>query len=416
MMKGYLMIKSKQALAIVLNSIRTRGTENINVISGLHRVLAQDIYARCDVPSFANSAMDGYALRCADVKNASWKSPVILGVVDDIAAGYVSKKKLKNGQAIRIMTGAPIPQGADSVVMVEFTQKFKSDAGEFVKVFKTTEYKENIRAKAEDVKKGEKVLGKGSLIRPQEMGILASLGVDSIRVAKKPKVGILTTGDELVKIDKPLTKGKVRDSNAYCLTGQVLSVGATPVHLGIARDNRKEVRRKIIAAINKNIDLLLVSGGVSVGDYDLVKNVLWELGSKIKLWKVAIRPGKPLVFGYIKGIPVFGLPGNPVSGMVVFEEFVRPAILKMCGASEIFRPAATAIFRQSFKKKKGLKYFVRVRIENKNNKFYASLTGPQGSGILKSMVLADAIMVVPEQICELKRGDEVCVQLLTDRF
>ena len=410
------MIKSKQALAIVLNSIRTRGTENINVISGLHRVLAQDIYARCDVPSFANSAMDGYALRCADVKNASWKSPVILGVVDDIAAGYVSKKKLKNGQAIRIMTGAPIPQGADSVVMVEFTQKFKSDAGEFVKVFKTTEYKENIRAKAEDVKKGEKVLGKGSLIRPQEMGILASLGVDSIRVAKKPKVGILTTGDELVKIDKPLTKGKVRDSNAYCLTGQVLSVGATPVHLGIARDNRKEVRRKIIAAINKNIDLLLVSGGVSVGDYDLVKNVLWELGSKIKLWKVAIRPGKPLVFGYIKGIPVFGLPGNPVSGMVVFEEFVRPAILKMCGASEIFRPAATAIFRQSFKKKKGLKYFVRVRIENKNNKFYASLTGPQGSGILKSMVLADAIMVVPEQICELKRGDEVCVQLLTDRF
>ena len=344
------------------------------------------------------------------------KSPVILEVIDEVAAGYVSKKRLKRGQAIRIMTGAPIPQGADSVVMVEITQKFKTDASEFIKVFKATEYKENIRAKAEDVKKGEKVLVKGSLIRPQEMGMLASLGVDSIRVAKKPKVGILTTGDELVQIDKPLTKGKIRDSNAYCLTGQVLTVGATPVHLGIARDNLEEVRRKIIAAINKNIDLLLVSGGVSVGDYDLVKNVLWELGTKIKLWKVAIRPGKPLVFGYIKGIAVFGLPGNPVSGMVVFEEFVRPAILKMCGASKLFRPVVVATFKQSFRKKKGLKYFVRVRIENKNNKFYASLTGPQGSGILKSMVLADAIMVIPEEISELKRGDKVCVQLLTDRF
>lgn len=410
------MIKSKQALAIVLGAIRTRGTERVNAISSLHRILAEDVYARCDVPSFANSAMDGYALRSTDVKNASWKSPVILEVVGDIAAGYVSKKRLKISQAIRIMTGAPIPQGADSVVMVEFTQKFKTGAGEFIKVFKATDYKENIRTKAEDVKRGEKVLAKGSLIRPQEIGMLASLGIDSIRVAKKPKVGILTTGDELVKIDKPLTKGKIRDSNAYCLTGQVLTVGATPVHLGIARDNPEEVRRKIIAAINKNIDLLLVSGGVSVGDYDLVKNVLWELGTKIKLWKVAIRPGKPLVFGYIKGIPVFGLPGNPVSSMVVFEEFVRPAILKMCGAKELFRPVAAAILRQSFKKKKGLKYFVRVRIENKNNKFYASFTGPQGSGILKSMVLADAIMVVPEEISELKKGDRVCVQLLTDRF
>lgn len=410
------MIKAKQALAIVLGSIRTRGTEMVNAISGLHRILAEDVYARGDVPSFANSAMDGYALRSADVKNASGKSPVILEVVGDIAAGYVSKKRLKIGQTIRIMTGAPIPQGADSVVMVEFTQKFKTDAGEFIKVFKATDYKENIRAKAEDVKKGEKVLAKGSLIRPQEIGMLASLGVDSVRVAKKPKVGILTTGDELVKIDKPLTKGKIRDSNAYCLAGQVLTVGAIPVHLGIARDNLEEVRRKIITAINKNIDLLLVSGGVSVGEYDLVKNALWELGTKIKLWKVAIRPGKPLVFGYIKGIPVFGLPGNPVSSMVVFEEFVRPAILKMCGAKELFRPVAAAILRQSFKKKKGLKYFVRVRIENKNNKFYTSLTGPQGSGILKSMVLADAIMVVPEEISELKKGGRVCVQLLTDRF
>ncbi|MCM8778530.1 MAG: molybdopterin molybdotransferase MoeA [Candidatus Omnitrophica bacterium] len=410
------MIKSEQALAIVLDSIRIKGTEKINVLSSLHRILAQDIYATCDVPAFAKSAVDGYALRSTDVKNASEKSPVILEVVDDVAAGYVSKKKLKEGQAIRIMTGAPIPQGADSVVMVEFTQRFKTQRGEFVKVFKDTEYKENIRAKAEDVRKGEKVLAKGTLIRPQEMGMLASLGISSIRVAKKPKVGILTTGDELVRIDRPLTKGKIRDSNAYCLTGQVLSVGATPVSLGIAQDNPEEVRRKIIAAINKDIDLLLVSGGVSVGDYDLVKDVLAELGTKINFWKVAIRPGKPLVFGRIKGIPVFGLPGNPVSSMIVFDEFVRPTILKMLGAKELFRPVATAIFKQSFKKKQGLKYFVRVKIENKNNQLYASLTGPQGSGILKSMVLADAIMVIPEEVSELKRGDRVCVQLLTDRF
>ena len=410
------MIGFEQALAAVLGSISRIGSERVKIISGLHRILAEDINAIRDVPAFANSAMDGYALRSADLKNASWKSPVVLEVIGDLDAGCVSAKRLKKGQAMRIMTGAPIPQGADSVVMVEFTRKFKPAAGEFVKVFRATGRKENIRARAEDLKNGEKVLVKGSLIRPQEMGILVSMGVSSISVARKPRVGILTTGDELVEIDKPLARGKIRDSNAYCLAGQVISAGATPLRLGIARDNLKQVRRKISAAINKNLDLLLVSGGVSVGDYDLVKDVLLELSAKIKVWRVAIRPGKPLVFGYIKGIPVFGLPGNPVSGMVVFEEFVRPAILKMCGARKLFRPITTAMLRQPFEKRKGLKYFVRVRIENKNNRFYASLTGPQGSAILKSMVLADAIMVVPEEKSELKKGDRVCVQLLTDSF
>jgi molybdopterin molybdotransferase len=408
------MIKFEQALETVLDSIKTIGNERVKVISALHRVLAEDVIAGCDIPSFANSAMDGYALRSADVKNVSIKSPVILEVVGEIPAGYVSKKRLNKGQAMRIMTGAPVPQGADSVVMVEFTQKFKAPAGEFVKIFMVTGFKENIRARAEDVKKGEKVLAKGSLIRPQEMGMLVSLGLDSIRVVTKPIVGILTTGDELVEIDKPLARGKIRNSNAYSLAGQVISAGATPLLLGIARDNIREVRRKIIAGINKKIDLLLVSGGVSVGDYDFVKDVLLELGTKIKVWKVAIRPGKPLVFGYIKGIPVFGLPGNPVSSMVVFEEFARPAILKMCGAKKLFRPVSMAILKQDFKKRKGLKYFVRVKIENKDKKLYASLTGPQGSGILKSMVLADAIMIAPEERSELKKGDRVCVQLVTD--
>lgn len=410
------MIKFKQALAIILNSIkRIKETQEVNLISSLHRILAQDIYAPCNVPAFTNSAMDGYAVRACDVKNAD-RIPVVLEVIDDIPAGCISKKRLKKDQAIRVMTGAPIPQGADSVVMVEFTQKFKTKTGEFVKVFKPTEYHENIRMKGEDVKKGEKILAKGSLIRPQEMGMLASLGISKIKVIKKPRIGILATGDELTKLDKPLAKGKIRDSNSYSLAGQILSLGAIPVHLGIAQDNPKEVKRKIISGINKNIDLLLVSGGVSVGDYDLVKDVLVELGTKIKIWKVAIRPGKPLVFGYVKEIPVFGLPGNPVSSMIVFEEFVRPAILKMCGADKLFRPETIAIFKESFKKKKGLKYFVRVKIENKDNKLYASLTGPQGSGILKSMVLADALMVLPEEITEVKKDDTVCVQLLSERF
>ncbi|MBL7081878.1 MAG: molybdopterin molybdotransferase MoeA [Candidatus Omnitrophica bacterium] len=410
------MIKCEKALSIVINSIKGLGSEGVDVSSSLHRILAQDIYAQCDVPPFNNSAMDGYALKSTDVKGASYRFPAILKVIDDVRAGYVSKKRLKKKQAMRVMTGAPIPSGTDSVVMVEFTQRLKTGEGEFVKVFKTTEDEENIRLKGEDVKKGQGVLTKGSLIRPQEMGMLASMGINRLEVAKKLRIGILVTGDELVKMGQRLSRGKIRNSNTYSLTGQVLAVGATPVNLGIARDNKAAVRQKIINGINKNIDLFLVSGGVSMGDYDLVKDVLAELGSEIKIWRVAIRPGKPLVFGYIKGIPVFGLPGNPVSSMVVFEEFVRPAILKMSGAGTLFRPVATAIFAQSFKKTKGLKYFVRVRIENKNNKFYAYLTGPQGSGILKSLVLADAIMVVPEEISELKKGQRVCIQLLTDRF
>jgi len=416
------MIKSKKALSIVLNSIRALGKEKINLISSLYRISAEDIYVRCNVPPFDNSAMDGYALQSTDVRGASWESPLVLKVIDDVRAGYVSKKRLRKKQAIRIMTGAPIPKGADSVVMVEFTQKFKTEEGEFVRIFRATKFKENIRAKGEDVKRGEKVLLKGSLIRPQEMGRLASLGINTLRVAKNPQIGILTTGDELTEIGQRLAKGKIRNSSAYCLIGQVLALGATPVNLGIARDSKKEVRRKIIKGINKNIDLLLVSGGVSVGDYDLVKDVLVELGTEIKFWKVAMRPGKPLLFGLIsskgeptsdgKGIPIFGLPGNPVSSMVTFEIFVRPAILKMLGQATDSRKEVDAILEEDIKKKKGFRYFLRAQTRWKNGAYFTHTTGPQGSGILKSMVLANSLIIVPEEEEFVEKGRKVGVRFL----
>ena len=406
------MIKVKDALRIILSSIKPLGSEKVRLLDGLDRVIATDIHANCNMPPFDNSAMDGYALRAKDTKGASKTSPRILKVIEDVAAGYTAKNSIRNNEAIRIMTGALVPNGADSVIMVEFTKKDKN----LVEIFKQTKKGENIRRAGEDVKKKQKVLSKGTILRPQEIGMLASLGIARINVAKRPRVGILATGDELVGVEERLTKSKIRNSNTYIVHGQILKCGAAPVDLGIARDTRAKVRKKIEAGLNKRLDVLLVIGGISVGDYDLVKDVLLDMGMKMKFWKVCQRPGKPLAFGIIRGIPVFGLPGNPVSSTISFEEFVRPSLLKMQGARSLFRPGVWAILTQDFQKKKGLRYFIRTRLKNIDGKFYASITGPQGSGIINSLVLADGIIVAPEEKTLLKKGHKVYVQLLRHGF
>ncbi|MBU4342450.1 MAG: molybdopterin molybdotransferase MoeA [Candidatus Omnitrophica bacterium] len=406
------MIKVKDALKIILSSIKPLGNEKVRLLDGLDRVLADDIHANCNLPPFDNSAMDGYAVRAKDTKGASGIRPKILKVIEDVAAGYTAKNKVCDNQAIRIMTGAPVPNGADSVIMVEFTKKDKN----LVEIFKQTKKGENIRRAGEDVKKKQKVLSKGTILRPQEIGMLASLGIARINVAKRPRVGILATGDELVGVEERLTKGKIRNSNTYIVHGQILKCGATPVDLGIARDYRTKVRKKIEAGFAKRLDMLLVIGGISVGDYDLVKDVLLDMGMKMKFWKVCQRPGKPLAFGIIRGIPVFGLPGNPVSSTISFEEFVRPSLLKMQGSKNLFRPGVWAILTQDFQKKKDLRYFIRARLKNIDGKFYASITGPQGSGIINSLVLADGIIVAPEEKTFLKKGHKVYVQLLRHGF
>lgn len=418
------MINVKQAREIILKNIPPiKEATIINLDGCLGRVCAVNIKSKENIPPFDNSAMDGFVVKAFNSIGASPDNPKVFTVIADLAAGYTFAKTLKNNQAIRIMTGAPIPKGADSVVMVEDTASGEgrppasgtgrtNDEGrkEFVRIFRELKNGENVRYAGEDVKRGEIVIKKGDILKSGYIGMLASLGISKVKVVRQPKVAILATGDELVEIKERLTPGKIHNSNTYSLYAQVRRAGAVPVVLGIARDKKEELRHKIRKGLS--FDMLLVSGGISVGDYDFVKDVLKELGTTIKFWRVAMKPGKPLAFGMMSRVPVFGLPGNPVSGMITFEQFVRPAILKMAGAKELFRFHLPAIVKDDFKKKKQLRYFLRVVLENQNGTLYASLTGPQGSGILKSMVLANGIMELPEELENLRPGDTAQVTYL----
>ena len=409
------MISVHQAREIILkNILPLKKSELIKIESALGRVCALEVRSKENIPPFDNSAMDGFAIKARDSHKALRGNPKIFKVIEDVAAGYTAKKELKSGEAIRIMTGAPLPKGADSVVMVENTElRAKSSELrkiELVEIFKEAEKGENVRYAGEDVEKGEVVVKKGSILKSGYIGMLASLGFSKVKVFRRPQVAILATGDELVQIKEGLKPGKIRNSNSYSLYSQVLKSGALPILLGIARDNRKDLEVKIAKGLCA--DMLLVSGGVSVGDYDFVKDVLKDLGMDMKFWRVGMKPGKPLAFGMMRRTPVFGLPGNPVSSMVAFEQFARPAVLKLSGTRDLFRFRLPAIFTEDFEKKKGLRYFLRVILANKGGQLYASLTGPQGSGILKSMVMANGIAELPEDVEFIRRGETVEVTYL----
>ncbi len=415
------MIKVGKALGSVLGSVRVLDSKKVELRASLDKVLAENVYAGSDIPPFPNSAMDGYALIASDTEGVSSTHPRRLRVVEDLKAGYVATRSLDEGEAIRIMTGAPLPQGADAVIMVEDTKKVQSlklkvaseregHKDEFVEILREVKPGENVRWAGEDLRKGALVIEKGKVIGPAEIGLLASLGMDKVETIRVPKIAILATGDELIEVDKALVPGKIRSSNSYTLYGQVLRCGGIPVDLGIVRDAREEIRTKIESGLG--CDMLLTSGGVSVGDYDLVKDVLAELGTEMKFWKVAMKPGKPLAFGLIRGKPVFGLPGNPVSCMIIFEQFVRPAILKMSGRTRLNRPEVLAVLRENIKKKPGRKHFLRAWVELEDGQYRAKTTGPQGSGILRSMSLANGLMIIPEDAGEVKAGEKVRVQLL----
>lgn len=402
------MIQVKEAVSLILKEIKPLGSQVVALRLAHNRVLAEDIVSDANIPPFANSAMDGYAVRSSDIKGASANSPKVLKVIADLKAGDVCRKSLKPNEAVRIMTGAQIPHGADSVVMVENTSKFEAE--DFVEVFKETMPQENIRRAGEDIKKGEKALAKGTLLKASHIGLLASLGRAKVKVARRPKVAVLATGDELVDVDKKLSPGKIRSSNSYTLYTQVLECGAIPKNLGIAKDNPKDLEKKIKQGLD--CDLIVTSGGVSVGDYDLVKDILAKMGTQIKFWKVAMKPGKPLAFGMIRNKPVFGLPGNPVSSMVSFETFVKPAILKMSGQNTSIRKEVEAVLEEDIEKKNGLKYFLRARTMWKDGAYLTHTTGPQSSGILKSMALANSLIVLPENQQRLKKGKKVNVWFL----
>ena len=404
------MISVEAALEKILSHIQPLGFEKVSLLESQGRVIAEDIYASRDIPPLDNSGMDGYAVRYEDIQHASSSQPVRLEIIEDLPAGSVSKKILEKGQAIRIMTGAPIPRAADAVVQVEDTTK----EDRFAQIFRAVPLGENIRRAGEDVGKGDRVISKGDLIRPAEVGMLASVGRSFVSVFQRPLVAILCTGEELVDVDGRLDEAKIVSSNSYTLAAQVKDSGAIPIQLGIARDRKEDIEEKLRQGIRA--DVLISSAGISVGDYDLVKDVLKDLGMEMVFWKVAMKPGKPLAFGTIAGKPAFGLPGNPVSSMVSFEQFVRPSLLKMMGHHQLFRPTIEAILKEDIQKEPGRRHYVRALVSFEKDRYFVTTTGAQGSGILRSMVRANGLVVIPENQEKVRAGEKVLVQLLDRSF
>ena len=415
------MISVEEALEKVLSYVEVLEPERKPILDCLGQVLAEDVYSTIDIPPLDNSAMDGYALRAKDTRGASESSPRYVVVVGEVAAGSMPTKEVGPGMAIRIMTGAPLPEGADAVVRFEDTDEVnrKSSRGDLSQIGILCQAKKglNVRCRGEDIARGGLILKKGEVLRPQEIGVLASLGHSTALVTRRPIVAILATGDELIGVDQPLAPGKIHDSNTYTIAAEVSRYGGIPKILGIGRDSVQSLTEQIDEGLDA--DMLITSGGVSKGDYDIVKDVLAERG-EVGFWTVCMKPGKPLAFGVInkveggrKGkVPHLGLPGNPVSSMITFEQFARPAILKMMGKKVLAKPAIRAIIEDDVVNTDGRRLFARVIVTKRGGRYHASVTGPQGSGILTSMARANGLVVIPESSKGVKAGDMVDVQML----
>jgi molybdopterin molybdotransferase len=409
------MITVEQALEKVLSCVEVLNREEKPILECLGQVLDEDVYSPLDVPPLDNAAMDGYAVQAESTRGVTQSSPAVLDVIGEVSAGAISQQEVRPGTAIRIMTGAPIPQGADSVVQFEDTDEALRPQRPISQIGILKEVKKglNVRRAGEDISRGQLVLEKGTPLRPQEIGVLASIGKATAAVIRRPVVAILATGDELVEIDQPLPQGKIYNSNSFSLAAQVARYGGIPKILGIARDQEEELEAKIRQALDS--DLLLTSGGVSTGQYDLVKDVLAKQG-EISFWTVRMKPGKPLAFGLINGdrkrVPHLGLPGNPVSSMVTFELFARPAILKMMGQRNLSKTMIRAISESRIENTDGRRVFARAVVRREGDHYYARTRGPQGSGILTSMTQANGLAIVPEDVAAVEEGEIIQVLML----
>jgi len=405
------MISVEEALEKVLSYVSVLDGEEKPILHCLGQVLNEDVYSSIDIPPRDNSAMDGYAVRAEDVVGATPSSPVFLDVIGEIKAGDIVKEEVGALSALRIMTGAPIPRGADSVVQFEDTDEaLRRELPPFqIGILHQVTKGQNVRRASEDITLGQLVLKKGTVLRPAEVGVLASLGKETTRVIRRPVVAIIATGDELVALGQTLPEGKIYNSNSFSVAAQVLRYGGIPQVLGIARDRVKDIKDQINEALSA--DLLLTSGGVSMGNYDLVKDVLAKQG-EVSFWTVRMKPGKPLAFGMIKGVPHLGLPGNPVSSMITFELFARPAILKMMGKKNLSKPTIEAILDGRIKNTDGRRIFARAIVSREGDRYLARIVGPQGSGVLTSMSRANGLVIVPEDVEAVEEGETVKVLML----
>lgn len=393
----------EEALEQVLATVRVLEPERVPILEALGRVLAEEVVADRDIPPLSNSAMDGYAVRAADAAQV----PARLRVIAEAPAGRLCPVEVVPGTTVRIMTGAPLPPGADTVVPFEQT---RTD-GEWVEILQPPKPGANVRPAGEDVRAGETVLKPGQVLRPQEIGMLAALGRTEVTVIRRPRVAILATGDEVVPPWETPGPGQIRDANSYTVAAQVRRYGGIPLLLGVVRDEESLIRKGIRRALEERADLIVTSGGVSIGDFDLVKQVLAAEG-EIRFWSLRMKPGRPLAFGVVAGIPLVGLPGNPVSAMIATELFIRPALLKMQGFREWPWPRVRARLRDPIPRKDNRRHYLRVRLHETPDGLEATLTGDQGSGILSSLVKADGLAIIPEDADHLPAGTEVQVLLL----
>ena len=409
------LLSVEQARERILSQLDHVGTETIPLTASVDRVLGVNIVAADDLPLFDNSSMDGFAVRAADTANATPASRMTLLVVADIPAGSTPKTSLAPGQAARIMTGAQMPKGADAVIPVEDTDFNDRSPGtpapKSVSIEKIVKHGDNVRQRGMDILAGDAVLKKGNLLKPQDVGLLAMLGVPEVEVYKKPLIALLSSGDELLEVGAPLESGKIRDSNSYMLASLVESTGAEVLRLGIAKDTRESVHGLIEQAVMLNADMILSSAGVSVGAFDYVKEVVESHGN-LNFWRVNMRPGKPLAFGDYRNIPFIGLPGNPVSAFVGFEVFVRDAIRRLGGISDGSRQRVHVRSEEEILSD-GRESYLRAVIHEENGEFVAKLTGHQGSGNLLSLVQANALLIIPAGVKCVPAGQVVEAWLLT---
>lgn len=401
-----------EAQTMILDACERLTLESVGFEAAQGRVLGEAVFSDRTLPPADNSAMDGFALQAADAASASEAAPIVLPLAFEVAAGAQAPRALRAGEAARIFTGAPIPPGADCVLRQEDAQW---DAKQ-VQIRVAPALGEHIRRAGEDVRKGDRVLEAGCVLGPGQIGLLTSVGVTSVRVVRRPRVAILSSGDELVEPGEDVSGGKIVSSNSYSLAALCHELGVEVDYLGIAKDDPQDVEQRVKRGLTA--DVLVTSAGVSVGDRDYVRDVLEALGCELLFWGVKIKPGYPVVFGrFPSGGPlVFGLPGNPVSAMVTFEEFVRPALRKMQGHKSMYRPVIQARLAHAIDMKPGRLHFVRVRLERVGSEVFATSTGTQSSGVLSSMALAHGLLIIPADVAEVPQGALMNVQVIDPDF